>query len=392
MRPETQLVHFEAAPNDDFCPSTTPIYQTATFRQPSATKGGRYDYTRSGNPTRTVLEEQVGRLEGGTRAVAFASGMAAITAVASLVEPGQEILAGNDIYGGTYRLLTRILARQGVRVRFVDTTDDDAIDRELSRRPRLVLIETPTNPLLQVTDIASLALRVHEHEGLLAVDNSLLSPYLQRPLEHGADLVIHSATKYLSGHGDVTAGVVVVKGEALAEPITFYQNAAGCGLAPFEAWLLLRGVKTLALRLEKQQTSASHLAEFLAGHPMVLKVRYPGLADHPGRDKHFRQARGAGGVVSFETGSVELSTKIIEATRLFAITVSFGAVGSSISLPAHMSHASIPGNVRSARLLPEDLVRISVGIEHPEDLIEDLSQALDTASASSRPIGPTTHK
>jgi cystathionine beta-lyase len=267
-----------------------------------------------------------------------------------------------------------------VQVRFVDTTDDRAIDRELSRRPRLVLMETPTNPLLQVTDIASLALRVHEHHGLLAVDNSLCSPYLQQPLEHGADLVIHSATKYLSGHGDLTAGAVVAKDEGLAEPIAFYQNAAGCGLAPFDAWLLLRGIKTLALRLEKQQTGASHLAEFLAGHPAVRKVRYPGLANHPGRDTHFRQARGASGMVSFETGSVELSKKFIEETSLFGITVSFGAVSSSISLPAHMSHASIPGKVRNARLLPEDLVRISVGIEHPEDLIEDLSRALDTAS------------
>lgn len=384
LKPATQLVHFEAAPDDSFQPSSTPIYQTATFCQSSATEGGRYDYTRSGNPTRTVLEEQLARLEGGSRAFAFTSGMAAITAVASLAEPGQEILAGNDLYGGTYRLLTRVVARQGIAVRFVDTTDGDAVEQELSRRPRLVLIETPTNPLLQVTDIAALASRVHDHGGLLAVDNSLLSPYLQRPLERGADLVIHSATKYLCGHGDVTAGMVIAKEEELADSIAFYQNAAGCALAPFEAWLLLRGLKTLALRLEKQQASAGLVAEFLNRHPLVRQVHYPGLADHPGRDTHFRQARGAGGVVSFETGSVELSKKVIEETRLFAITVSFGCVSSSISLPACMSHASIPGKVRSARLLPEDLVRISVGIEHPEDLIDDLSRALDAASGLAR--------
>lgn len=381
MRAETRYVHFDAAPGDRFSPTVAPLYQTATFRQPSATEFGEYDYTRSGNPTRRVLEQHMASIEGGARALAFSSGMAAITATASLVKTGEEIVACQDIYGGTYRLFTRVLPRQGVTVNFVDTTHHEAVEEALARNPRLVLLETPTNPLQRITDIARLAARVHEHDGLLAVDNSLMSPYLQRPLDAGADIVIHSATKYLGGHSDVTAGVVVTRHKEVAREIAFYQNAAGTALAPFEAWLLLRGLKTLALRIDRQQTNAGLVARFLASHRLVRNVRYAGLADHPGRDVHFRQARGAGGVMGFETGSVDLSREIVERTKLFAITVSFGGVASSISMPAYMSHASIPRDVRRASGLPEDLVRISVGIEHPDDLIEDLGSAIDEAAA-----------
>lgn len=381
MRSETRYVHFDAAPGDRLSPTVTPIYQTATFRQPSATEFGEYDYTRSGNPTRRVLEQHMASIEGGAQALAFSSGMAALTATVSLVKAGEEIVACRDIYGGTYRMFTRVLPRQGITVRFVDTTRPEAVEEALVRNPRLVLLETPTNPLQRITDIAHLAARVHERDGLLAVDNSLMSPYLQQPLDAGADIVIHSATKYLGGHSDVTAGVVVTRTKSLAREIAFYQNAAGTAVAPFEAWLLLRGLKTLALRIDRQQATADRVARFLASHPLVRKVRYAGLADHPGRDVHFRQARGAGGVLSFETGSVEFSRELVERTKLFAITVSFGGVASSISMPAYMSHASIPKDVRHASGLPEDLVRVSVGIEHVDDLVEDLTAAIEGAAA-----------
>lgn len=379
MRPDTEWVRFDSAPQDRFRPTAPPIYQTSTFRQPSAVEHGEFDYTRSGNPTRRLLEQQLARLERGARAMAFSSGMAAIAAALSLVKSGDEIWAGSDIYGGTYRLLTQIVSPQGIPVHFVDTTDLDEVARRLEKPPRLVLVETPTNPRLRITDIEALAALVHDRRGLLAVDNSLLSPYLQQPLELGADLVIHSATKFLCGHSDVTAGVVVARQERLADPIAYYQNAAGTGLAPFEAWLLLRGMKTLAIRMDRQQSNAQRLARFLFEDSRIRRVYYPGIADHPGRSIHRRQARGNGGVLCFETGSVDFSRRLVEATRLFDITVSFGGVASSISLPAFMSHASIPSEIRERRQLPEDLVRVSAGIEHPDDLIDDLRQALHIA-------------
>lgn len=382
MRFETELVQFDAAPGDPNGPTVTPLYQTATFKRESFDEEPAYDYTRSGNPTRRVLEDHLARIEGGVRSAAFASGMAALSAVTSLVKTGETILAGIDLYGGTYRLFTRVLEGLGITAKYVDTTDLEAVREALEReRPALVLIETPTNPLLRVTRIREVAALAHARGALLAVDNSLLSPYLQRPLEHGADLVVHSATKYLSGHSDVTAGVVVWRDEELGKRILFVQNAVGTALAPFEAWLLLRGVKTLALRVDRQQESAGKVASFLAVHPRVTRVHYLGLPTHPDREAHFAQARGAGGVLSFETGSAELSTRVVESLKLFGITVSFGGVASSIGLPARMSHASIPAEVRRSRRLPEDLVRVSIGIEHVDDLIADLSQALSAASA-----------
>ena len=376
MKFETQLVHYESAPGDPFQPSATPIYQTATFRQPGIGVPGEYDYTRSGNPTRTVLERQLARLEGGAGALAFNSGMAAISAVASLLNSGEEMLAGDDLYGGTWRLLVRVLNRQGVAVRFVDTTDAHAVAKALLRRPRLLLIETPTNPLQKVSDMSALAKQTCDVGCLLAVDNSLMSPYLQQPLQAGVDMVIHSATKFLSGHSDVTGGFVVARHEQVAKQIAFYQNAAGTALSPFDCWLLLRGMKTLALRLDRQQASAGAVADFLAAHPVVRKVHYAGLPEHPAREIHFRQASGAGSVISFETGSVDISRRVVERLKLFPITVSFGGTGSSISMPAGMSHASVPSEVRRQRRLPEDLIRVSIGIEHVEDLLQDLSQAL----------------
>ena len=377
MRPHTEVLAFDACPEDPFRPVATPIYQTATFDQASPLEPGRYDYSRSGNPTRSVLEAHLARLDRGARASAFASGLAALAAVTRLLRPGDQLLAGDDLYGGTYRLFSRLVAPFGIDVRYADLADPAAARAAIGPRTRLVHVESLTNPLLRVPDLRDLARLAHDHGAWLCVDASALSPYLQRPLELGADLVVHSATKYLAGHGDVTAGCVVAADEALAERIAFVQNAEGAGLGPFDAFLLLRGLQTLAVRLDRQQATAQRVASHLWSRG--LRVRYPGLRDDPGHDRLRAQSRGAGALVSFETGSLPASARLVASLRLFATTVSFGSVHSSASLPCRMSHAAIPAEVRRARSLPEDLVRLSVGLEDGDDLIEDLDQALDAA-------------
>lgn len=386
MRRDTELLAFDAAPGDPFQPSATPLYQTATFQQASALEFGQYDYSRSGNPTRSVLETQLARLDGGARGFAFASGLAALSAITRLLRPGDELVAADDLYGGTYRLFTQLLEGRGITVRYADLTDNDAAARAITPRTRLVHVESLTNPLLRVPDLRTLARLAHAKGAVLSVDSTALSPYLQRPLELGADIVAHSATKYLCGHGDVIAGAVVVNDPDLAERLYAVQNGEGNGLAPFECFLLLRGMKTLAVRLERQQKTAQRVAEFLAQHPRVRSIRYPGLSTHPGHLRHASQARGAGALLSFEAGDVEASRRIVESLKLFATTVSFGGVNSTASLPCRMSHASIPAEVRRARGLPEDLVRLSIGLEDPEDLIEDLEQALRPAAVGGRRI------
>ncbi len=375
MRTSTLCV--QLPPRDDpYGAMAPPIYQTAAFRQPGALEFGEYDYSRTANPTRSLTERQIAALEGGRFARAFASGMAALVAVTRLVKAGEEILAGDDLYGGTVRLLSRVAPGLGIRVRHVDASDPAAVEAALSPATRLLLVETPTNPLLRIADLERLAGIVHARGSLLAVDNSLLSPCLQRPLALGADLVIHSATKLLCGHGDVCAGAVVTDDEDLHQRLAFHLNAEGTGLAPFDSWLLLRGMKTLALRVERQCATATRIAEFLAGHRQVEQVYFPTLASPCARAVHERQARGPGQVVSFTTGDPEASRRIVESARLFAIAVSFGSVGSSISLPCRMSHASIPPELRGRLGPPPDLIRLSVGIEDAEDLIGDLEQAL----------------
>jgi cysteine-S-conjugate beta-lyase len=378
LKASTRCVQFPS--NDDpYGAIAPPIYQTATFRQPGALEFGDYDYTRSGNPTRALLERQLAELEGGSYACAFGSGMAAITALTRILNSGDEIIAGNDLYGGTVRLLEKVLTRQAISVRYVDSTHLNAVKAALSHRTRLILIETPGNPLLRISDIRGLSEIASDANVLLAVDNSMLSPILQRPLALGADVVIHSATKFLGGHSDVTAGALITNNQTLYQQIAFQQNAEGAGLSPFESWLLLRGLKTLALRVERQNDSALRIATFLEAQDGIREVYYPGLPSDAGHGLNCRQSSGAGSVVSFTTGDPEVSRKLVEATRLFTIAVSFGSVGSTISLPCRMSHASIPDHLRAQLAPPIDLVRVSVGIEDVDDLLADLRAALTIA-------------
>ena len=383
MKFATRLLTFDPAPGDRFTPANTPIYQTATFRQDDATAFGEYDYSRSGNPTRAVVEKQIAALESGTRGFCFSTGLAAITAVTRLLSPGEEILACDDLYGGTYRLFSRILAKRGINVRYVDFTNLDAVAAAITTSTRLVYLESPTNPLLQIIDIAAVSDIAHRSGALVCVDNSTMSPYLQRPLELGADIVLHSATKFLCGHSDVMAGAVVVADEDLAQELYLIQNGEGAGLSPFDSYLLLRGTKTLSLRLDRQQSNAEAIAELLDAHPAVDRVYYPGLANDRQLAIHRAQASGDGAVLSFATGDPEFSRTVVEATKLFAITVSFGGVNSTISLPNYMSHASIPAHLRQQKSIPADLVRISVGAEDVDDLIDDLSQAFEIAARQS---------
>lgn len=357
----TELVYTEH--NDQYNASSMPLYQTATFKQTAGSGGGEFDYTRSGNPTRSHLERHLAKIMRANRALAVSSGMGAMDVISRLLKPGDEVVAGDDIYGGTNRLLKFLSTHNGIVVRHVDCTNLEAVRAVLSPKTTMVLLETPTNPLIKIVDIPSISslAKSLNSSTIIAVDNTMLSPWLQNPLELGADIVYESGTKYLSGHHDLMAGVIAVNDPSLGEKLYFPINSSGCGLAPFDCWLLLRGVKTLGVRMEKQQANAMAIATFL--EEKGFKVRYPGLKSHPQYDLHWSMARGAGAVLSFETGDVEISERIVEATKLWAISVSFGCVNSLISLPCKMSHASIDEKTRRERKLPEDLIRLCVGIE-----------------------------
>ncbi len=378
MKLATRLVHFEAAPKDPYRPKATPIYQTATFEQENADSLGEYDYSRSGNPTRKVLEDQMAALEGGERGFCYASGMAAITSVMRLLRAGDEIVSDYDLYGGTSRLFAKVLPRAGVVIRYVDASDPAAVAAAITTKTRMIYVESPTNPFLRVIDLVAIAEVAKKNDLLFAIDNSVMSPYLQNPLQLGADVVIHSATKFLCGHSDVTAGVVVVKDKALAEQLYFLQNAEGTALGPFDSYLLLRGLKTLKVRMDAQQRSCEAIAEFLTTHSKVREVYYPGLASHKDYAIHMRQARGGGSLLSFTAGSAESAKAIAERSELFSISLSFGSVQSSISIPLKMSHSSVPVEMTSVRKPPADMLRLSIGIEDTEDLIADLSASLDS--------------
>lgn len=354
--------------------------QSATFKQTSAGgEGAEYDYTRSGNPTRTHLERHLAKIMSAERALVVSSGMGALDVITRLLRPGDEVVTGDDLYGGTNRLLKYLATNGGISVHHVDTTRPESVQSVVGPKTAMVLLETPTNPLIKIVDIPTIAKLAHEAnpEALVAVDNTMLSPLLQNPLELGADIVYESGTKYLSGHHDLMAGVLAVNSNAIGDKLYFTINASGCGLAPFDSWLLMRGIKTLKVRMEQQQSNAQRIAEFLESHG--FKVRYPGLKSHPQYELHNSMARGAGAVLSFETGSIQVSERIVEAAKLWAISVSFGCVNSLISMPCRMSHASIDAKTRQERALPEDIIRLCVGIEDADDLIDDLSRAVSTS-------------
>jgi cystathionine gamma-lyase len=354
-----------------------PIYATSTYTQEAPAKHKGYEYSRSGNPTRTALETCLAALEEGERGLAFASGLAATTAVFStLVKPGDEVVAAADLYGGTFRLLERVCKPWGLAPRYTEDASPAGFRGTLSKATRLVWVETPTNPLLQIVDIAAVAELAHQAGALLAVDNTFASPYLQQPLRLGADLVVHSTTKYLGGHSDVVGGAVIGRRDLL-QPIAFYQNAAGGVPGPFDAWLTLRGIKTLAVRMERHCANARHLAEWLTKQPQVRRVYFPGLPNHPGHDVARKQMRDFGGMISISLrGGKDAAVRLLTRTRLFSLAESLGGVESLISHPATMTHASIPAEIRLARGIDDGLVRLSVGIEDAGDLQEDLRQAL----------------
>ena len=370
----TELVYTDS--KDQYGASSMPIYQSATFKQTSAGGGNEYDYTRSGNPTRTHLERHLAKIMNARRALVVGSGMGALDVITRILRPGDEVITGDDLYGGTNRLLTYMATNHGIIVHHVDTTEPERVKDVVSPKTAMVLLETPTNPLIKIVDIPTIAKLVHDknEKALVVVDNTMLSPMLSNPLDLGADIVYESGTKYLSGHHDLMAGVIAINDNALGERLFFTINASGCGLSPFDSWLLLRGVKTLGVRMEKQQANAQRIAEYLENHG--FKVRYPGLKSHPQYDLHWSMARGAGAVLSFETGDVLVSERIVESARLWAISVSFGCVNSLISMPCRMSHASIDEKTRRERNMPEDIIRLCVGIEDPEDLLDDLSRAV----------------
>ncbi|RMZ80211.1 hypothetical protein DV737_g3091, partial [Chaetothyriales sp. CBS 132003] len=376
----TQLVCSEG--NDQYNASSTPIYQSATFKQSSATGGvSEYDYTRSGNPTRTHLEKHLAKIMRAKRALVVSSGMGALDVITRSLKPGDEVVTGDDLYGGSHRLLKFLSTHGGIIVHHVDTTTPERVQEVLSSKTAMVLLETPTNPLIKIVDIPTIASMAHAANPacLVTVDNTMLSPLLQNPLELGADIVYESGTKYLSGHHDLMAGVLAVNSEALGEKLYFTINASGCGLAPFDCWLLMRGIKTLKVRMDAQQANAIIIAEYLES--IGFKVRYPGLRSHPQYHLHTSMARGPGAVLSFETGDIHLSERIVESAKIWAISVSFGCVNSLISMPCRMSHASIDAKTRQERGVPEDLIRLCVGIEDGEDLLDDLKSALVQAGA-----------
>ncbi|MCM3630561.1 bifunctional cystathionine gamma-lyase/homocysteine desulfhydrase [Paenibacillus glycanilyticus] len=354
-----------------------PIYQTSTYKQDDIGVHRGYEYSRTGNPTRHALEELIKELEGGARGLAFSSGMAAIHTVLSRLDSGDHLLVTDDVYGGTFRIVTRVLSRLGIEATFVDTADLDALGQAVQPNTKALLVETPTNPLLKLTDIAAVSSWAKAHSLLFIVDNTFGTPYWQTPLELGADVVVHSATKYLGGHSDVVAGLVVTADEKLGEELHYIQNAVGGVLGPHDSWLLMRGMKTLGLRMQAHESNARAIAGFLAEHPAVRKVYYPGSPEHPQHELAKRQALGFGGMISFDVGSEERAAQVLRKVRYFTLAESLGAVESLISVPARMTHASIPKERRELLGITEGLIRISVGIEDQEDLIADLAQSLE---------------
>ncbi|MBT0662954.1 aminotransferase class V-fold PLP-dependent enzyme [Geobacter pelophilus] len=376
MKFETRLIHGSHTIDPATGALSIPVCQTSTFAQGSVDHFGKYDYARSGNPTREALEEAIAGLEGGTHAFAFGSGMAAISSTLLLFQPGDHLVVCEDVYGGAFRVLTRLFGRWGLTVTFVDATSLDAIEAAIRPETKAIYLETPSNPLLKITDLAGAAELARTRGLLTLVDNTFMTPYLQRPLDLGCDIVLHSGTKFLNGHSDVVCGFAVTKDRELASQLAFIQNGFGAILGPQDCWLTLRGLKTLKIRMEECQSSAIRIANWLTTRSRVKKVYYPGLADHPGFATHNRQSAGPGAVLSFELTSYELTKSLLEGVELAAFAVSLGGVESILSYPAKMSHAAMPPEERASRGISDTLVRLSVGLEAPEDLIADLGRFL----------------
>ena len=372
----TICIHAGQEPDPSTGAIITPIFQTSTYVQPELGRHKGYEYARTQNPTRAALEANLAAIEGGRAGFAFASGMAAIGAVVSQLESGDHVVVTDNTYGGTFRLFDKVLLRYGLTFSYVDTSDLGAVERALTPRTRLLFVETPTNPVMSVTDLAGAAALAHAHGIRLVVDNTFASPVLQRPIASGADLVVHSTTKYLNGHSDSVGGVVVAVREDDIAWLGFVQNSAGAILSPFDAWLVLRGTKTLALRMEAHNRNGQALASYLSRHPKVRRVYYPGLPDHPGHALAARQMRGFGGMLAFDMGSLDGARAVLNAVRLMALAESLGGVETLISHPATMTHASVPPERRAAIGITDGLVRISAGVEDIDDLLEDLEQAI----------------
>lgn len=378
MQEATKIIH--SIPTDELTGAlSTPIYQTSTFVQESPGVNKGFDYARSNNPTRKVLEDLIATMENGYGGYAFASGLAAIDAVLKLLKSGDEILAVDDIYGGAFRLFTHIYEKFGIKITYVDTTEVENVTEYISNKTKLVWLETPTNPTLKISDIEAISKIAHEFGALVVVDNTFASPALQKPLDIGADIIVHSATKYLAGHSDVIAGLVVTKSEELGEQIKFIQNASGGILAPHDSWLTIRGIQTLALRIEKQCENAFAVTRFLASCEIVDKVHYPGLVNHKNHDVAKKQQTGFGGIVSFslKDDNAYSAIKFTKATKLFQLAESLGGAKSLLCHPATMTHKSTPGDIRRKAGVQDSLIRLSCGLEEAEDLVNDIEQALN---------------
>ena len=377
MRFETRCVHTGVDKDSTFNSATTPIYASSTFRWDDLKTHRGFDYTRSGNPTRRALEENITALEGGIDCRATCTGMSAITATMHLFQPGDQIIAGHDIYGGTYRLFDSVFRNMGLDFVFVRMGDLDQVRKAITPRTKCIWIETPSNPLLNIVDMAALSQIAKSAGAITIADNTFLSPYCQRPFEHGVDVVVHSTTKYLNGHSDVVGGCVVTNSKEHAEKISYVVNALGLACSPFDAWLVLRGVKTLGPRMEAHQRGAMALARFLDSHPQVDRVYYPGLTDHPQHELAKRQQTGFGAMLSFEVkGGRPAVERVVSKLKLFQLAESLGGVESLIEYPDSMSHASMSEAARREAGITDSTLRVSVGIEHPDDLVSDFSNAL----------------
>lgn len=380
--PSTRAVHAGQRPDEVTGAIMTPIYQTSTYVQPALGEHKGFEYARTRNPTRDALERNVAALEGGTHGFAFASGMAATDAVLKLLSAGDHVICGENVYGGTHRVMTHVFQRLGLTFTFVDTRDSGAVAEAIGPATKMIFVETPTNPMMRLTDLAEVGRLARERNVLLAVDNTFATPVFQRPIAFGADLVIHSTTKYLNGHSDMVGGVVVTTRDDLAEGLAFIQNAAGAVPGPLDCWLALRGTKTLTLRMERHDRSGRQIAQWLARHPAVEQVYYPGLPSHEQHELACRQMSGFGGMISLELGSLARAKRFLSRLKLFALAESLGGVESLVGHPASMTHASVPTEMRLRMGLTDGLVRLSVGVEDVEDLLADLDQALAAAAGA----------